>query len=355
MVEYSKRTKHDVVLITDKNTTALRPWLSQKVEIIEVGPLRTVQAFERLHPILIKLPQCEIDVLVSFVCEILSEGVVFRNKLTPSIAYVAGLFRFVDSIAQKFKFSEEKLVWVAKLYGLFAESSLSRYSKLVANSSFVKEKIVKLTKLERNHHNVEVINPGVDTHFFKPINVFDNYFLAVSRIDPLKRLDLLISAFNRFRQMGNKDFRLVVAGYLNPKNRSYLDHLQRVSGKHVEFIINPADESLVKLYQHSYAFLFTALKEPFGITPLEAMSCGKPVIATGLGGYTDYMVNSQNSLLVAPNPIAIAEAMSLLGKDDRLFATMTDNARKTALALDWEVFTQKMDRLVDLVAEDPRH
>jgi glycosyltransferase involved in cell wall biosynthesis len=189
----------------------------------------------------------------------------------------------------------------------------------------------------------------VDTNIFKPVNVYENYFLTVCRIERLKRLELTIGAFNIFRKLYRQKFRLVVAGYLDPQNKSYLNHLTHICPKDVEFVINPRDEDLLELYQKAYAFVFSSLKEPFGLTPLEAMSCGKPIIATGQGGFVDYLIHGQNGFIVSSNPYAIAKKMLTLAENYELTFSLGEGARKTALSYDWEIFTKRMDNLVEQI------
>lgn len=106
---------------------------------------------------------------------------------------------------------------------------------------------------------------------------------------------------------------------------------------------------MLELYQKAYAFVFSSLKEPFGLTPLEAMSCGKPIIATGQGGFVDYLIHGQNGFIVSSNPYAIAKKMLTLAENYELTFSLGEGARKTALSYDWEIFTKRMDNLVEQI------
>ena len=349
ILEYKKRSKHEVILFTEKIEKNALKWFSGKHEVIITSPFRKQNLLERLYPSIIKLPLENADVLVVFIGELLSETIILRNNSIPAIGYIAGTFRFVDFLEKELNFKTGSLSPLAKMYGLAFSNLFNKYDELVANSNFVKQKLCRWIRLKRTCDRIHVIHPGVDTEFFKPVWKYNEYFLVVSRIEPLKRLELAIIAFNLFKKLYGHRFQLIITGCFNPKNQYYLNWLNSIAKEDVKFIINPTDDELLKLYQGCYAFIFTSFREPFGITPLEAMSCGKPVIATGQGGYEDYLIDSYNGFVTSQSPLAIAKKMLLLAQNYELVVNMGENARKTALFFDWERFTKCMDHLVDQV------
>jgi len=350
IMEYMKRSKHETMLFTDKIGKSPLQWISGRYKVVEIAPPERMRSLERLHPLIIKLPLENVDVFVPFIGEILSEAIILRNNSIPTVGYIAGTFRFVDFLEQQLKFQVDSLVPLAKMYGLVFSHIFNKYDELVTNSNFVKHKLCRWIKLKRSSDRIHVIHPGVDTTVFKPLEIYDNYFLVVSRIEPLKRLELVINAFKVFKNFCGRKFRLVIAGYLAPQNRSYLDYLNKIGGEGIDFIINPKDDELLRLYQECYAFIFSSFKEPFGITPLEAMACGKPVIATGQGGFKDYLIDNQNGFITTSDPAAIAKKMFLLAENYDLVVNMGEESRKKAAFFDWKIFTERMDRLVEYVA-----
>lgn len=349
IMEYMKRSKHKTILFTEKIGENAIQWFSGMCKDVKVIPTGKMKFLEAFHPSIIKLPLENVDILITFIGEILSEAIILRNNKIPTIGYVAGTFRFVDVIEQQLKCRDNSLALLAKIYGLIFSHIFNKYDELVANSKFVKRKLCRLIKLRKNRR-IHVIHPGVDTTIFKPIGIYDNYFLVVSRIERLKRLELVISAFNLFKKLWDHKFGLVIAGYLASQNKKYLNHLIKISKKDVDFILNPKDDELLQLYQRCYVFIFSSYKEPFGITPLEAMACGKPVIATGQGGFEDYLINNYNGFLTSSTPFAIANKMLLLAQNYELVVSMGEKARKTALLFEWSKFAERMDRLVEHVA-----
>jgi glycosyltransferase involved in cell wall biosynthesis len=115
----------------------------------------------------------------------------------------------------------------------------------------------------------------------------DHYFLVVSRLASYKRIDLAIEACSRLGLplkivgTGKEEKRLKRLAFLKPKGR-----------KLVEFLGFVGDREVTKLYQNCRAFIFPGM-EDFGITPIEAMSFGKPVIALGQGGALETVVEGK--------------------------------------------------------------
>jgi glycosyltransferase involved in cell wall biosynthesis len=83
------------------------------------------------------------------------------------------------------------------------------------------------------------------------------------------------------------------------------------------------DELLVAFYQRAESFVLPSILEPFGMTALEAMACGRPVVASKFGGIRDVISSGKNGLLVDPSNInEFADAMIMLLKDQQLAETM---------------------------------
>jgi glycosyltransferase involved in cell wall biosynthesis len=82
------------------------------------------------------------------------------------------------------------------------------------------------------------------------------------------------------------------------------------------------------------------------------MACGKPVIATGQGGFQDYLIDGKNGFLTDASPSAIAKKMLLLAQNYELVVSMGEKARRTALSFDWKMFTEQMDNLIERVVDE---
>lgn len=134
------------------------------------------------------------------------------------------------------------------------------------------------------NRQAEIVAPPVDSDFFTPGNKKDDYFLIVSALSPYKRLDLAIQACNRLQ------LRLKIIGWGPEKRR-----LQLMAGPTVEFLGRLPDTALLSHYRQCRALLFPGL-EDFGITPLEAQACGRPVIAFRGGGVSETVIEPETGI-----------------------------------------------------------
>ncbi len=150
--------------------------------------------------------------------------------------------------------------------------SCDRVDKLACISRHVAERIQRHWS-----RSAEVIHPPVDAGRFR-IGPSGDYYLVVSALAPYKGIDLAIKAANERR------FKLIVAGHGQDWER-----LRALAGPTVDMVGWVEDDELVELYAGCRALLFPG-EEDFGITPLEAMASGKPVIALGRGGVWDSVI-----------------------------------------------------------------
>lgn len=143
----------------------------------------------------------------------------------------------------------------------------------IANSKNVQERIKKYY-----HRDSELIPPPVDTEMFQPQGAKRDYYFVASRLEPYKRVELVIEAFNKL------GWPLKVAG-AGTRQRS----LQSTAKSNIEFLGRVSDAELRRRFAESKAFIFPA-EEDAGIMPLEAQACGTPVIAYGKGGALETVV-----------------------------------------------------------------
>jgi glycosyltransferase involved in cell wall biosynthesis len=162
---------------------------------------------------------------------------------------------------------------VAALLRRWDRRTAARVHYFVAISRFVADRIRRAYD-----RAADVIHPPVDVARFHAEESPGDFYLVVSALTPYKRIDLAVMAARRLRR------RLVVVG-TGPEAR----RLQHLAGPDVEFLGWRDDAEVAGLYARCRALLFPTL-EDFGITPLEAMASGRPVIAFGGGGALETVV-----------------------------------------------------------------
>ena len=186
---------------------------------------------------------------------------------------------------------------------------------------------------------------GVDIELFRPLprrrsRPFTIGF--VGQVTQRKGISYLIAAFESLRPRG---MRLLVVGRpVGPKQpwaREGVDHHLPV-----------ARSSLPELYAQMDVFVLPSLIEGFGLTALEAMACGVPVVVSENTFGTDIVADGVNGYVVPiRDAAAITERIGSLADDDDLRSTMGANARATAERYPWDSFGL---RVVDLVSGSPR-
>ncbi len=158
-----------------------------------------------------------------------------------------------------------------------------RPHRYVANSQYVAHRI-------RRYYNrrAVVVPPPVDTRFYTPSNrAPEPYVLVVSALVPYKRLELAIAAAH------DAGIPLRIAGEGSERPR-----LEAMAPPEVEFLGRLTDEDIREQYRGATAVLLPG-EEDFGIVPVEAQACGRPVIALGRGGAVETVVDGRTGVLVA--------------------------------------------------------
>jgi glycosyltransferase involved in cell wall biosynthesis len=159
-------------------------------------------------------------------------------------------------------------------------ASAQRVDKFLAISRTVQARIRHIYGRQ-----APVVYPPVETQFFTPDpTAMSDYYLMVSRFVPYKRVDLGIEVFN------HRDGKVLIVGE-GPLAGRY----KRLAGRNVEFVGAVSDEELRILYQNCRALIFPA-EEDFGLTPVECMACGRPVVALGYGGAAETVVDGQTGV-----------------------------------------------------------
>ena len=152
-------------------------------------------------------------------------------------------------------------------------ASCNRVNKFVAISRYIAERIKK-----NYGRDSDLIYPPVDCSYFKPGFANDGFYLMVSPLAPNKRVDIAVEAFNSI------NLPLIVIGSGQEEKK-----LEKMAGKNIKLMGWQSDKIVREHYVNCKALIFPGV-EDFGIVPLEAQACGKPVIAFGEGGALETIV-----------------------------------------------------------------
>jgi glycosyltransferase involved in cell wall biosynthesis len=154
-------------------------------------------------------------------------------------------------------------------------TSATRIDRFIANSHFIRRRILKTYR-----RKAKVIYPPVHVQNFplktKPA---DNFYLSVCRLVPYKRVDLIVDAFAQM-----PDRQLVIIGDGVERKT-----IERKLTPNITYLGYQSQSKVREYMQKAKGFVFAGV-EDFGIAPLEALSCGTPVIALGRGGLKETIV-----------------------------------------------------------------
>jgi glycosyltransferase involved in cell wall biosynthesis len=183
--------------------------------------------------------------------------------------------------------------FIKSLYG----PAIGRMDLIIANSQNVQKRI-------KTHLGLDsvVVNPPIDTQRFEWISQGD-YYLSTARLEPAKRVDMIIEAF---KQMPQK--KLIVA---SGGSEFEALKLQAADFDNITLTNWTSDEQLHGLVGSCIATIYIPVDEDFGMSPLESMAAGKPCIGVAEGGLLETMLPEQNGWFIdAANPASIKAAVS---------------------------------------------
>jgi glycosyltransferase involved in cell wall biosynthesis len=202
-----------------------------------------------------------------------------------------------------------------------------RVDQFIAISRTVQRRIQKYYRRDS-----EIIYPPVQTSYPAVQGAPEDYFLVVSRLIPYKRIDLAVQAFNHL----GLPLRIIGTGRDSAALRS-------MAKPNIQFLGYLPDAEVRAQMARCRAFLFPG-EEDFGITPLEAMAAGRPVIAYGAGGALDTIEEGRTGLFFRdPTPEALAEAVRKLEQYD----FDPDCLRRHAQRFDVAQFQQRLAEVLE--------
>lgn len=197
---------------------------------------------------------------------------------------------------------------------MWDQIAADRADEYIANSKTVRNRIMKYYR-----KNSDIIYPPVDVSRFKPQKKKENFFLIVSTITPYKKIDLAVQLFNKIGK------ELVIIG--EGPQKAYL---QSIAGSNISFLGFKSDKETTEYFQNARGFIFPG-EEDFGITPVEAMAAGTPVLAYGKGGVTETVIPGvTGEFFTQPTVDSMEQGLArlLVNEKNYVMKTMRDQAEK---------------------------
>ncbi len=161
----------------------------------------------------------------------------------------------------------------------------------------------------------------------------EDFFLIVSRLEPYKNIALAIKAFSQIKR------KLIIVGEGSDRKR-----LEKLASSNVRFLGWQSDESVRDYMKRSYAFVFPG-EEDFGLTPIEVMASGRPVVAFNKGGVAETVVDGETGVLFnEPASESLIEAINRLDRSYDKFSS--DKCRRRAEMFSFDNFKRSLSSYI---------
>jgi glycosyltransferase involved in cell wall biosynthesis len=326
-------------------------WLSRRNRrVAELLLLPTWQ--RRMRQVGEKIDSMGFDALIAHPCRVTQAPGLLNRMKTPSVYYMHEVRRTSYEAAYR-----PPSVRVPPTVGRWLDHvadawprrvdrrSVGAATALVCNSAFTAERILAIyARVAR------VSYLGVDeTHFTLPdgrSDAEDRYALTVGGLERIKCADLVIRALGEIPPPARP--KLIIVGQRS--DEEYAHEMQKLAsqlGVHLRILPAVAEHELVHLYQHAVVTCCASRLEPFGLSAVESLACGTPVVAVREGGFREVVVDGVNGRLVERNPEAMGAAMATLSARRLAPASL----RQTVIPrFTWASAVDRLEPLIEAVA-----
>ncbi len=208
---------------------------------------------------------------------------------------------------------------------------LKQFDLVITNSANTHNRLIDYTGIDS-----VIVYPPINTGKFKFISQQD-YFLSYARLDDNKRIPLIIDAFAKM-----PDKKLVICS-TGPLHKWVEEEIKSHNLNNIVFEGLVTNEQLFELVGNCFAGIYIPVNEDFGMTQLEIMSAGKPVIGVREGGLLETIIDGETGVLIKSNPAVddLIEAVTGLTPDN--VASMKEKCIQQAKLFDSKIFFDKIE------------
>jgi glycosyltransferase involved in cell wall biosynthesis len=207
-------------------------------------------------------------------------------------------------------------------------------TKLLAQSETIRARLIRWGKIRS-----EVLYPPPPQRKYRT-DGYHPFIFSISRLQKLKRLDLLIAAFSHIKNQG---VTAVIVGD-GPEKQNLVRMAKEAHLEKKIFFFGSADEeTILSHYSRCRAVFFAPLREDYGLVTAEAFASRKAVITSeDSGGPAELVTHGQTGFVLPPDPRIIAEKIDIMAEDERLAERMGGEAQAFISRITWEGAVKKL-------------
>jgi glycosyltransferase involved in cell wall biosynthesis len=219
----------------------------------------------------------------------------------------------------------DPLIWLYQsTLGSVQKRGVQHIERLLANSEYTRELIRSGFGVDSEFSPI-----GVDIYGFRPMVdvVRENMVISVGEMSPRKGFNFIIESLGEI-PVNQRPALKLACNMVKRNELRYIKELAERNCVDLEILMNLNVDELRLLYNQARLCVYSPVKEPFGLVPLEAMACGTPVVGVKEGGIPESVVHEYTGLLVERDAKQFGAAVQFLLATPQLTATYGRNGRE---------------------------